>query len=114
MYTYAFTQDGAAIILTIENANGNQAIYRNTQLSVSKNKKLEVHLYPNPVNTSFQLEVTSDKEINSIRIFSVHGKEVLRFKEAQTSYDVSQLSKGVYFVQIESETGKSLKKIVKK
>jgi len=37
----------------------------------------------------------------------------LRFKEAQTSYDVSQLSADIYFVEVESETGKSIKKIVK-
>ncbi|MBW2960826.1 T9SS type A sorting domain-containing protein [Mesonia aestuariivivens] len=113
-FSYTFTTQPNYIVLTITNANGDQAIYRNQQLAVRGKKKVAFSLYPNPTANSFQVEMSSGEKIKSIRVFSVNGKEVLRFKESQTNYDVSQLSKGVYFVKIESEIGQSLKKIVKK
>lgn len=111
-YTISNGNNGI-LIMTLTANNLDYAVYKNQQLAVSQKEKIEINLYPNPTRNSFQIEVNSDKEINSVRIFSVNGKEVLRFKEAQTSYDVSQLSKGVYFVEIEIEGGKSIKKIVK-
>ncbi|MDT0295914.1 T9SS type A sorting domain-containing protein [Mesonia ostreae] len=112
-FSYAFTTQPNYIVLTITNGNGDQAIYRNEQLAVANKEKVAVHLYPNPVTNNFQLEVESGKNIKSLRIFSVNGKEVLGFKEAQSTYDVSQLPAGIYFVKIKSETGESVKKMLK-
>jgi len=101
------------IVLTITNANGDQAIYRSQQLAIGSKAKVEVNLYPNPVTNNFQLEIETGKEIKTVRIFSVNGKEVLSFKEVQDSYDVSELPQGIYFVNIESKTGQSMKKMLK-
>lgn len=113
-YAYTFSNQSNYIELTITNANGVQAIYHNEQLAVGSKKKLQVNLFPNPVVSNFQLEMEQGKEIKSVRIFSVNGKEVLSFKEIQSSYDVSSFSQGIYFVQVESERGKSVMKLIKK
>jgi len=113
-YTYTFNNLSTYIELTITNANGVQAIYCNEQLAVGSKEKLQVNLFPNPVVSNFQLETKQGKEIKSVRIFSVNGKEVLIFKEIESSYDVSRLSQGIYFVQVESERGKSVMKLIKK
>lgn len=113
-FSYAFTTQPNYIVLTITNDNGDQAIYRNEQLAVANKEKVAVNLYPNPVTNHFQLEVESGKKIKSIRIFSVNGKKVLHFKEAQSTYDVSYLPAGIYFVKIKSEAGESVKKMLKR
>lgn len=113
-YTYTFNNLSNYIVLTITNANGVQAIYRNEQLEVIGDNKLQVKLFPNPVENNFQLQMEQQIEIKSVRIFSVNGKEILNFKEIQSSYDVSKLSSGIYFLQAESEQGKSLIKLIKK
>ncbi|MDQ7916133.1 T9SS type A sorting domain-containing protein [Mesonia sp. MT50] len=113
-FSYTFATQPNYIVLTITNGNGDQAIYRNQQLAVASMEKVAVNLYPNPVTNHFQLEVESGKNIKSVRIFSVDGKEVLHFEEAQITYDVSYLPAGIYFVKIKSETGESVKKMLKR
>ncbi|MFD2698331.1 T9SS type A sorting domain-containing protein [Mesonia sediminis] len=113
-YTYTVSQQGSLNFLVITNTStGDQAFYQSQQLGVVSKEKVAIQLYPNPVTNSFELEIDSGKEINSISVFSINGKEVLSFKKAQAIYDISQLAKGVYFVEIEIEGGKSIKKIVK-
>jgi hypothetical protein len=112
-FSYAFTYQPNYIVLTITNGNGDQAIYRNQQLGVSSNEKSEVDLYPNPVTSSFQLDIDAGSNIKTVRIFSVDGKEVMHFKKPQDSYNVSQLSPGIYFVKIESEYVKNNIKLLK-
>ncbi|WP_394907752.1 T9SS type A sorting domain-containing protein [uncultured Mesonia sp.] len=112
-FTYAFTNVSNYIVLTITSANGDQAIYRNQQLGVSSNDKLEVDLYPNPATSSFQLDINAGSNIKTVRIFSVNGKEVMYFKQPQGSYNVSQLSPGIYFVKIEGEYVKNNIKLLK-
>ena len=98
--------------MTITNGNGNQAVYRNQQLAVSKKEKLEVNLYPNPVSSNFQLEWK--EEIRSVRVFSVNGKEILKYKEAKSNYDISHFKSGIYFVEVEGRRNKSILKLIKR
>lgn len=112
-FSYTFSNQANYIVLSITNANGDQAIYRNQQLAVGEKEKVVFSLYPNPTTNSFQVEMQSGDKVTSVRIFSLNGKEVLYFNETQNSYDISALAGGIYFVHIENKTGKSIKKIVK-
>ncbi|TXK77242.1 T9SS type A sorting domain-containing protein [Mesonia sp. K4-1] len=73
--------------------------------------KIEVSLFPNPVQNSFQIK-TSD-EIERVQIFSIDGKEVAYFG-SQSEYDISQLPTGMYFVKIQSNKGEAIQRIVKR
>ncbi|SEA43139.1 T9SS type A sorting domain-containing protein [Psychroflexus halocasei] len=114
VYTYWFDQQGSDIILTIESAIGNQAVYRNNYLSLYKPIEIEINLYPNPVKDNFQLEGEHKDEIKSVKILTMGGKEVLSFQERQSIYDISQLLSGIYFVRLESDRGELIRKIIKK
>ena len=88
------------------------------ELGVDDIKNLGFKLYPNPVKDIMILE--SDAEIinPAVKIFSLEGRllstQNLAF-EKRASLDVSGLSKGVYFLNIETENGnKSVKKFIKK
>jgi len=58
----------------------------------------EIVIYPNPVNDI--LTINSNNTIDWVKVFDILGKEVQVVKLSDTSYDFSQLSKGVYIIKI--------------
>ncbi|WP_438988721.1 T9SS type A sorting domain-containing protein [Polaribacter sp.] len=70
----------------------------------------KLSVYPNPVtNTIF---VSGIDEIDTINIFSVLGKKEIEVSN-RNYINVSQLSKGVYFIQVEKENNIISKKFIK-
>ena len=67
-------------------------------------------VYPNPV-----VNILHVKNISGLKIINIYnslGQQVLQSK--QDTIDVSHLSKGMYFLQIESSQGTETKRIIKK
>ena len=76
------------------------------------NDKLEI--YPNPIGNRFY--VALDKQINSIVIYDIQGKEVWRRESISTSkidISVPNLESGVYFIVVWSNNQKWVRKLVK-
>ena len=74
-------------------------------------------LYPNPTHSTVQINLQNTSEnLSSIIIYDVVGKTIKTIKNLSSneiSIDVSDLSKGVYLVEISSETNlKVTKKLV--
>ena len=65
----------------------------------------EIHYFPNPV--SDQLTITSSNLIQSIALYDLDGRKILakNIHSTQTELDVSEISEGLYFLHIKSETG---------
>ena len=74
--------------------------------SVQENNTSEFNIYPNPIKDV----LTIDGIYNSVNIYDVFGKLVLT-SETQKIIDVSSLSNGVYFVNINTENTINVKKI---
>ncbi|WP_340935902.1 leucine-rich repeat domain-containing protein [Polaribacter haliotis] len=74
----------------------------------------KIKLYPNPVNDLLQIKNSDNLKISTIMIFNVLGKKVKVIRNPENAIDVSDLSKGIYFLNINSENGKIVKRIVKK
>ena len=74
--------------------------------SINENNTSEFNIYPNPVKNV--LTITGD--YSSANIYDVFGKLVLT-SETQKTIDVSTLSNGVYFVNINTENTITVKKI---
>jgi len=89
--------------------------YRNTPiLSVNEFKKSMFSLYPNPTTGMlhfYNQNVTPEL----VSIFSATGAKVLELMviSSSNSLDISSLRDGVYFVEITSDQGKEIHKIVK-
>ncbi len=88
-----------------------------TTLGLHDNVKIqeEFFLYPNPVRD--KLKIHSDNLSGcTIRIINELGVILYDYKSelGKTSIDVSRLSKGVYFIQLNSKKGSFTKKIIKK
>jgi hypothetical protein len=83
-------------------------------LGVSQNNAVsEVSIYPNPVHSEFKIE--SQNQITSVKIYNSLGQSVKNVlpSESYNSIDISNLSNGIYLVEINSENTKTTQQIVK-
>lgn len=80
-------------------------------LNVEIKNKLNISLYPNPVQNTFQ--ITSSEKIKWVNVLTISGKQVAHFG-SQQDYDISQLPTGIYFVKIESSVGENVQRIFKR
>jgi len=71
-----------------------------------------ISIYPNPVNDQLMIEGEGFK-IESIKIINVTGETVSTITKNTKVIDVSGLSKGLYFLQIQTENGVGIKRFIK-
>lgn len=70
-------------------------------LSVEQNRIINFTLYPNSATTS--ITITTPEHINSIHIFDAQGR--LQLRSEVLPVDLSKMSSGMYWVQIETVDG---------
>jgi hypothetical protein len=78
-------------------------------VGINEVEKIGVMIYPNPVTD--KLNIVTNGTINKISVTDLSGKVV--FKGNSQSIDISALSKGVYFVKVETAQGISNTKFIK-
>lgn len=67
--------------------------------------------YPNPTTNSF--EITSQAPVELVTITDISGKEIKSFIGQKFEYDISNLTKGIYFVKVKSNGKVNIVKLVK-
>jgi hypothetical protein len=67
---------------------------------------------PNPVGNILSVQAHDNANIRSIKITDTNGR-IIATPSGLNAVDVSHLSKGIYFAQIESDTGSVFKKFIK-
>ena len=87
------------------------AFLDNNTLSVTdfiKQKAMSYQISPNPTNDMLQVN-SFLKEISSIQIYDINGRIIqeINIQKFATTFSISHLSKGIYFVRINNE--KSIK-----
>ncbi|MGJ8744147.1 alpha-amylase family glycosyl hydrolase [Polaribacter sp.] len=98
--TINVTNTSAAITLS----PGEFKVYGNNPETLSidgiaLDTKNTIRVYPNPTTTHFLLS----KEALEVRVFDISGKQVKKFSKEDVQnnvYEVSSLSKGIYFIRI--------------
>ncbi len=115
IFSYSIIYDTDDEFLELISASGNILNYRNTPIIFSINEEVfsTISIYPNPVSNTLNIS-SVNSVINSITIFSLTGKKVLEVSEELNSIDVSNISKGMYFIEIFTSEGSSVKKFIKK
>ena len=116
-FSYEITEESSSLKkLTITNTNDDKAVYYSQTLSIQDVDGFgTVKLYPNPAQNEFSVE--SDVDIKQIKMYNQLGQVVLEFDDIkpQPSYNISVLSKGIYFVELSSVQGKkTVRKLIKK
>ena len=87
-------------------------------LSVTNNQSnllSKVTIYPNPTSSILNIKV-DDQEINEVKIYNLLGKEVVKVPsklEEIKSIDIAELLKGIYVIQIKTNSNTFTKKIIK-
>ena len=95
----------------------NMSVAVNSSLSVEGFNTSDVELYPNPTNGLINIAGTDISNIKEISIFNQLGQKVMNLNASQlnnNSFDISDLNKGIYFVQLKDNSNNSkTMKIVK-
>ena len=95
----------------------NMSVTVNSNLSVEGFNTSDVELYPNPTNGLINIAGTDISNIKEISIFNQLGQKVMKLNASQlnnNSFDISDLNKGIYFVQLKDNSNNSkTMKIVK-
>ena len=73
----------------------------------------EMMIYPNPANELLNFSIKSNEKVNSISVMDISGKEVLKVDNSSTSFNVSMLKEGSYFLQIRTTEKVYTKKFMK-
>ena len=71
-----------------------------------------IKVYPNPVVSNLRIELSSDNRIELVRFYDLSGKLVKTNND--NDIDVSELSSGVYLINVQTKKGVVTKRIVKK
>lgn len=103
---------GASIEVTDVNAvislqPGEFKVYANEQRSLSTpdiNNIISFNAYPNPAKTAFSI----NESVQKVFVYNITGALAKKFEgdfEAGTNFEIGELSRGLYLVQIQNEKG---------
>src|SRR5690606_17731841 len=118
LFNYTITTDSNdnKTLVVISNI-GDQAIYGDHILSSQDFHKTQFFIHPNPVKNQLFLSSTNTTGTLKIKIFNIEGKLLSTqdvVPENQTSIDVSSLTSGIYFLNIEDQNSNTtIKKFIK-
>ena len=82
-----------------------------TPITFINNKNLDVKTWPNPVRENFNIR-SNNIRITGLLVYDIYGKMVLLSKVNNHNcvLDVSSLNNGTYFIQINLESGQTIKR----
>lgn len=103
--------DGDMDVLSASRNDNKVAWYENfTVLSIEDVRLSQTKIYPNPARDTLFIE--SATALNGITTLDVAGKQVYTSDKDLRQINVNHLSKGMYFLKLESENSHFLKKLI--
>lgn len=118
-YTYSLPEGGEnntagsiqSFVVGSCNANARTTILANNQFNSGALKA-----YPNPTKTYLNIEVTNAEQFNTIRVFSLQGKQIMKTPtngQQKIRLQTADLPNGIYFVELSGKAASERIKIVK-
>lgn len=122
-YKYVVLQkeDGKTKQWAIEQRNEDGSFRRNGTITYSNGPASSVNkyepnnnlsVYPNPTNSTLQLNFSENNQVKSATILNLNGQKVMEVSGA-SNFDVSALANGLYFIQVLSNNGIHTQKFIK-
>jgi heat shock protein HslJ len=114
-YAIIYETNGTESLL-LSLPNGDELFYHPYPLVLtSMDSELGMfHIYPNPVSDVLKI-ASEGVVITSVSIYSISGQVLCEvMKSATGKIDVSQLSEGIYFITIDSESGRHVQQFIKR
>jgi len=117
IYSTEISSDGTTLVIGMPYSDNNDIddgharVYDlSAVLSTNDYNFSQFSMYPNPAKNQFTIELSDNLELKSISIYNNLGQFVSSTSKHST--DVSNLSSGIYFVEVITNKGKSTKKLV--
>lgn len=116
-YAISLTPDGTKIAIGAPNnrtmnTSGNVRIYDfNTVLSTDNFTKSNVSIYPNPVKETLNISLNKNSELKQVSVYTILNQYLFSVKSIQIN--VNNLKSGIYFIEVETNAGKAIKKFIK-
>jgi len=99
-FHYSLITSGNDKTLTITNNIGDYGVYSNTITSVNTQESYNIKIFPNPTTDRFKIVVSGHLRIKQLKILNTTGQLIL--VETRDEINTSNLTKGVYFLQVET------------
>ncbi len=90
----------------------NVNVATNTGISTTVENDFTCEIYPNPGNGSFQLKISSPEIVKEIFVTDIYGKKIFT-QQNKNQIDLSNFSSGIYLLNIITENGNFVKKIMR-
>lgn len=71
----------------------------------------KVSIYPNPVKDIFDIKLSSNENLQTVKLFDASGKLILTSRS--TKNNISQLNKGIYYLEVTTSSNSYKTKIIK-
>lgn len=114
---YTVTANGDyAVEVTVNGCTDTSACVNVVVTSIVGFNQSNVAIYPNPMNNQFTIELGSQTNNTQINIISIEGKTVYNntlLNNNKVIIDASTWNKGVYFVQLQSNSSSKTFKLIK-
>lgn len=111
------------VSLTVVDSNGNMSSCNATVtvealVSIQDETAIKIELAPNPANNFLHVNINSSYNIEFMELTDCHGKVLIKRIVNQSNavkemLDISQLSKGIYFLRVQTATSELIKKVMK-
>ena len=87
---------------------------KDTETRIRNQNIQGIKIYPNPTNGNVYLN-SKDYKIDQLKILDITGKKVIirRNLDKTTKIDISHLDNGIYLIQIKTDEGSTIRKIIK-
>ena len=82
-------------------------------LGIEEAIAVQLSIFPNPVENTIFIQNHYGLDIYSVSLYDTLGRKVMENTEATESIDVSNLTAGIYFIHITTDSGIVTKKIIK-
>jgi len=110
--SFTATQNGNfAVIVSVGDCSVSSGCTAITTLAVENHNIETLVIYPNPV-TSY-LNIQTRKAITSVKITDISGRKIVKKIYSPNEIDVSDLSAGIYIIEIQTPDGVFRKKFIK-
>ncbi|MDC8002554.1 T9SS type A sorting domain-containing protein [Aureisphaera galaxeae] len=105
--------EGSSMVM--DNCTWERLYFQDTPiLSVPDVQKKVFSIHPNPVSSAFRISSPESFPINNWILYSNTGRKVHEALDSSSnSVDISHLRSGIYFIEIVSDQGREIHKIVK-
>jgi streptogramin lyase len=102
--------DASNVIYVADQSNNKIRTITFRLLEVNKNNTILFKLYPNPVSSILNIQLAENLDFQKANIYNALGQLIKT--ENKKEINVSDLSKGIYFIEVMTDKGKATKSFI--